>query len=99
MRIKVSIILAFFITFLSMPTVVSLIKNEINVSNYYTDNEEEEEEFSQKEYKECKASLKSDNLFFNNFYIFENKKDFVSIIKKNAASVSLDILIPPPKFC
>jgi len=83
-----------FITFLSTPTIVSLIKNGCDTTIFYSMSEEEQ---VHKEVKEVKAELK-----FNNF-------DFAAISKMTSSliisdnllkhdNVSASIFSPPPNI-
>jgi hypothetical protein len=94
MKFTASIILILFVTFLSTPTVVSLIQKSSDISMFYSFAEEE----IHKELKEVKAEIKqSFDYPFSDTTIKEN----LTIISENLSkhdNVSEEIFSPPPEL-
>jgi len=93
MKTAVSLFLFVFISFLAAPTIISLIKNNTDVSIFYSINEEE----IQKDCKELKADLNLHSYVFFEFNIVKNK----IIISKNHIkhdSLAEEIFSPPPEL-
>ncbi|TDP60903.1 hypothetical protein [Flavobacterium dankookense] len=94
MKFAAIIILFLFVTFLSTPTVVSLIEKNYDVSMFYSFAEEE----THKELKEVKAEIKqSFDYPFSNATIKENS----TIISENLSkhdNVSDEIFSQPPEL-
>ncbi len=92
MKLTVQIVLIMFVTFLSTPTIVSLISSKCDTSVFYSMSEEEQ---VHKEIKEVKAELK-----FNNFALVSILKLPSSIIitenQLKHDNVSASIFSPPP---
>ncbi len=97
MKFSASILLLFFITFLSTPTVVMLIEKKADISLVYDFSEEE----NQKENKEVKE-LKSDFTLKNQMELFAFKFNYSkNIISENVLKhnpISEEIFIPPPEL-
>ena len=92
MKFAVRFVLVLFITFLSTPTVVSLIENSCDTTLFYSMSEEEQ---VHKEIKEVKAELKSAT--FGLAFISSGKTS--GIISENASrhdNISAVIFSPPP---
>ncbi len=86
------LILVMFVTFLSTPTVVSMIKKGTDVSVFYSFAEEE----IHKELKEVKAEIKSYDYPITVLTVKKTK-----IISENLSkhdNVSEEIFSPPPEF-
>lgn len=94
MKFTAIIILFLFVTFLSTPTVVSLIEKSSDISMFYSFAEEE----IHKELKEVKAEIKqSFDYPFSDTSIKEN----LTIISENLSkhdNVSEEIFSPPPEL-
>lgn len=91
MKFAVSTLLFVFISFLSVPTIVTLIEKNVDVSAFYAFSEEEI-------HKELKAEFKEQFAFeFTNYHYLIKTKIF-SENQSNLALISKEILIPPPKF-
>ena len=94
MKFIASIILILFVTFLSTPTVVSLIQKSTDISMFYSFAEEE----IHKELKEVKAEIKqSFDYPFSDTTIKKNS----TIISENLSkhdNVSEEIFSPPPEL-
>ncbi|MDI1255083.1 MAG: hypothetical protein PSV16_03200 [Flavobacterium sp.] len=91
MKTAVKIVLFLFVFFLATPTIVSVIKKQMDVSAFYSMNEEE----TLKEIKEVKAELKFTNYEFA--IVPENTSTL--IISDNQLkhdNVSAVIFSPPP---
>jgi ABC-type uncharacterized transport system substrate-binding protein len=94
MKLMSRILLLLFITFLSTPTLVTLIEKQTDVSIFYNFSEEE----IHKDLKEIKANLKEDTtlVFFdwgqqeNSKIIFENLSRHDNVFSK--------IFSPPPEI-
>ncbi|WP_306351027.1 hypothetical protein [Flavobacterium sp. '19STA2R22 D10 B1'] len=94
MKIIVKLVLFMFITFLSTPTIVSLIQKDVDVSMLYSMSEEE----NHKEIKEVKAELKynfGDELLAftpttKRMICFEHLQKHDSLLE--------EIFSPPPEF-
>ena len=83
-----------FVSFLSTPTIISLIKKDTNVSAFYNFNEEE----IHKDCKLIKANLKQE--FDFTFINFRNETSS-NIISENLSkhdNVAEEIFSPPPEF-
>lgn len=92
MKNAVKLVLLIFITFLSTPTVVSLIENTCDTSVFYSMTEEE---LVHKEIKEVKAELRTLNL---DLTILDTEKTSI-IISMNGVkhdNVTPAIFSPPP---
>ena len=91
MKLAVQLVLIMFITFLSTPTIVSLIKENCDTSVFYSMSEEE----IHKEIKELKAEFK-----FTTIDLFKISKLTTSlIITENLLkhdNISASIFSPPP---
>jgi hypothetical protein len=96
MRITIHVLVFLFISFLSMPTIITLIEKKVDVSLLLSTSEEKEE--LQKEVKEIVAPLllESTVVFCSYFPQFGSK--ILNLDESNLVSVSLDIVIPPPKM-
>lgn len=95
MNFKINFLLFIFISFLSMPTVVVLIENNVDVSYFYSNAEEEEIQKETKCFNFMYCTNLISTLFLKNPFL--NK----TIINDNNFSfnlISRDIVIPPPKF-
>jgi hypothetical protein len=94
MKLITSILLLIFVTFLSTPTIITLIEKNTDVSLFYNFAEEE----ISKELKEIKADLRHHNEFiFVDLSYISNLK----IISQNNilhVSVSEEIFSPPPEL-
>lgn len=94
MKLATSILLLLFVTFLSTPTIITLIEKNTDVSIFYSFSEEE----INKELKEIKADLRHNKEFvFVDLSIFTTSK----IISQNNIihdSVIEEIFSPPPEF-
>jgi hypothetical protein len=92
MKLAVKLVLIIFITFLSAPTIVSLIKHNCDTTVFYSMSEEEQ---VHKELKEIKAEIK-----FTTIDLFKISKLTSSlIITENLLkhdNVSSSIFSPPP---
>lgn len=94
MKILAKLVLVLFITFLSTPTIVTLIERNTDVSLFYNFAEEE----IHKEVKEVKADLKQSFEYpFLNSDVLQNSK----IISENLSrhdKISEEIFSPPPEL-
>lgn len=94
MKFTAIIILFLFVTFLSTPTVVSLIERSSDISMFYSFAEEE----IHKELKEVKAEIKqSFDYPFSNTTIKENLT-IISVNLSKHDNVSEEIFSPPPEL-
>jgi hypothetical protein len=94
MKILAKLVLVLFITFLSTPTIVTLIERNTDVSLFYNFSEEE----IHKEIKEVKADLKQGFDYpFLDCDVLQNSK----IISENLSrhdKISEEIFSPPPEL-
>lgn len=83
-----------FITFLSVPTIVTLIEKETDISAFYSFSEEE----IQKQVKEIKAEVKTNynNELFNS--LNNAKTIIVSENRSKHDAISEEIFSPPPEL-
>jgi hypothetical protein len=90
MKIIVKFLIVFFLTFLSTPTIVSLVEKKVAISFSYDNSESDE---FQKE-------LKTDFIFLSLTYPLLNlKKKSITILSENLNkhdTISKKIVIPPP---
>jgi hypothetical protein len=90
MKIIVKFLIVFFLTFLSTPTIISLVEKKVAISFSYDNSESDE---FQKE-------LKTDFIFASLPYpLFNVKKKSITILSENLNkhdSISKKIVIPPP---
>ena len=90
MKIIVKLLIVFFLTFLSTPTIVSLLEKKGDISFFYDNSETEE---SQKDFK-------SEYIFEPiTFTVFNPPKKMVNILSENLSkhdTISKKIVIPPP---
>jgi len=93
MKIVVNIVLFLFIAFLAAPTVVSLIKDNADVSMVYSLTEEE----LQKEIKEVKAPASVFEPRFTFFALPKNSSLIKSASFRDHDNVSREICSPPPE--
>lgn len=94
MKFAVNIILFIFITFLSVPTIVTMIEKNTNVSAFYNFAEEE----LHKQIKEIKAEVKSN---YNNELLSSLNTKNTKIISENRSKhdgASEKIFSPPPEL-
>ena len=91
MKFAVSSLLFIFVSFLSVPTIVTLIEKKVDVSAFYSFSEEEI-------HKEMKAEFKYN--FNNEFPDFDyiTKTKIFSENQSDLDLISKEILIPPPKL-
>jgi uncharacterized protein YcsI (UPF0317 family) len=90
----VSIVLFLFISFLSAPTIISLIEKNTDVSMFYNFCEEE----FHKDCKEIKADLSHDYVFF---FVKQSYRITSKIISENLSrhdNVAEEIFSPPPEL-
>ena len=94
MKLAVNIMLFVFITFLSVPTIVTLIEKETDISAFYSFSEEE----IQKQVKEIKAEVKTNynNELFNS--LNNAKTIIVSENRSKHDAISEEIFSPPPEL-
>lgn len=97
MKLAVKLVLFMFLTFIVTPTVVGLIKEEVDTSLIYSMSEEEQHNHSGKESKELKADF-----VFVDFMIFSKytAKSTSLIISQHSLkydSASSSIFSPPPE--
>ncbi len=94
MKILTKLLLVLFVTFLSTPTIVTLIERNTDVSLFYNFSEEE----IHKEVKEIKADLRqSFDYPFLDAKVLQNSK----IISENLSrhdKISEEIFSPPPEL-
>jgi len=91
MKFAVKLVLIIFVTFLSTPTIVSLIEKNSDTSYFYSVSEEEQSN------KEIKAEFNFDTSF--EFIVFSNPVS-KPILSKNLLkhdAISSKIFIPPPE--
>ena len=90
MKIIVKFLIVFFLTFLSTPTIVSLVEKKEAISFSYDNSESDE---FQKE-------LKTDFIFsYITYPVFNLKKKSITILSENLNkhdTISKKIVIPPP---
>lgn len=90
MKIIVKLLIVFFLTFLSAPTIVSLIEKKGDISYYYDNSESED---FQKE-------LKTEFIFEPfTFIVFNPQKTTIKIFSDKISkhdTISKKIVIPPP---
>jgi hypothetical protein len=90
MKIIVKFLIVFFLTFLSSPTILSLVEKKVTIEFSYDNTESDE---SQKE-------LNTDFIFtFLSYNVFNIKNKSTTILFKNFNkhdTVSKKIVIPPP---
>lgn len=93
MRFTVYSMLIIFITFLSVPTIVTLIERQADVTVFYNFAEEE----ISKEIKEIKAELKSNysSELLNSLLSFSSK--IISENRSKHDAISEEIFSPPPE--
>lgn len=94
MKTVVSIVLFLFISFLSAPTIISLIEKNTDISMFYNSNEEE----FHKDYIEIKADLSHDYEFV---FVKLSYSKIAKIISENLSrhdNVSEEIFSPPPEL-
>lgn len=94
MKLAVNIILFVFITFLSVPTIVTMIEKNTDVSAFYNFAEEE----LQKQIKELKAEVKSN---YSNELLSSLNSVKTKIISENRSkhdAISEEIFSPPPEL-
>jgi hypothetical protein len=94
MKFAVNLLLFVFISFLSVPTIVTLIEEKVDVSAFYSAAEEE----IHKEIKQVKAEIKDSYNFDLTNYTYNSKTKIFSENQSNLDLISKEILIPPPKF-
>jgi len=92
MKILVNIVLFLFIAFLAMPTIVSVIEDEADVSVFYSLTEEE----IQKELKEVKAA--PEEFHFTFIGVTKNSSGIRSENLRKHDNVSEEIFSPPPEL-
>lgn len=93
MKLFVRLMLVFFITFLSAPTIVTLIEKNNDISLFYDFAEEE----IQKDFKEIKGEIIPDYFFaFTNFTQIKNTKIIFENLSRHD-NVSEEIFSPPPE--
>ena len=94
MKTVVSIVLFLFISFLSAPTIISLIKKNTDISMFYNFNEEE----LHKDCKEIKADLVYHyDIVFSDLIIVKKSKIISEILSKHD-NVAGEIVAPPPEL-
>ena len=94
MKYLSSIVLLLFVTFLSTPTIVTLIEKHTDISTFYSFSEEE----IYKEVKEIKANLKEESHI--ELTDWNNPKD-INIVFENLSkhdNVFATIFSPPPEL-
>jgi len=86
----VKLVIVFFLTFLSAPTIIGLIEKKCNVSFFYDNSETEE----------FQKDLKAEFIFEPfTFIVYNPQKKSCKILSNNLSkhdSVSKKIIIPPP---
>ena len=90
MKIIVGLLLVFFLTFLSAPTIVSLMEKNSDISFFYDNSETDE----------FQKDLKSEFVLESFNYIFlKSQKISIAILSENLSkhdNISKKIVIPPP---
>lgn len=95
MKVFVSILLFLFLSFLTAPTVISLVKDDADTSMVYSLNEEE----IQKEIKEIKEVKAQPGHEFN-VVLFSGYNTSSKIVSENLQkhdNISREIFSPPPE--
>lgn len=95
MKTYATLLLILFVTFLATPTIVSLIENKSDVSNFYSCSEEE---ISSKDLKEIKAELK--HVFDYPFIalIINTNSTIISETNSLHDKITPCIFSPPPEL-
>jgi len=90
MKIIVKLLIVFFLTFLSAPTIVSIIEKKGDISFFYDNSETED----------FQKDLKTEFIFESFTYIvFNPQKKSNKILSDNSSkldTISMKIVIPPP---
>lgn len=90
----VNILLFIFISFLSMPTIVTLIEKKSDVSILYSIDDKE----TQKDVKDLLESIDFDHKYVVRNFSNRNTPKIILKNISNLDSISFDIVIPPPKM-
>ena len=98
MKFAVKIVLLMFLTFIVMPTVVSLIKEDIDTSIIYSMSEEEHHNHSCKELKELKADLNFIDYLVFSKYTAKSSSLIISQHSLKYDTASSAIFSPPPNL-
>lgn len=93
MRYKVALFLIVFVSFLSMPTIVSLIEKKSDISVLLSVDDEEVE----KEVLDLYVTSDFQYSYAAQCFTYKSSLQKVSKQHTNLDSISLDIVIPPPK--
>lgn len=91
MKLVANILLFLFVSFLAVPTIVTLIEKKSDVSAFYSSAEEEI-------HKEIKAEIKECYSFDLINYSYTSKIRIFSGYQSNLMVLTKEILIPPPKM-
>jgi hypothetical protein len=90
MKIIIKLLIVFFITFLSAPTIISIIEKKGDISFYYDNSETED----------FQKDLKTEFIFEPfSFIVFNPSKKSSKILSDNLSkhdTISKKIVIPPP---
>jgi len=98
MKFAVKIVLLMFLTFIVTPTVVGLIKEDVDTSMIYSMSEEEQHNHSCKELKELKADLNFIDYLVFSKYTAKSSSIIISQHSLKYDKASSVIFSPPPNL-
>ncbi len=95
MKVLVSFFVFLLITFLSTPTIISVLDKDADISYFYTLSEEEE---SQVSFDEIKSVTLSSQELFSFFYNSSAILNVATVTNLNFTNLAHQIFSPPPEF-
>ncbi len=95
MKVLVSFLVFLLFTFLSTPTIISVLDNDVDISYFYTLSEEEESQVSFDEIKSVALSSQELLSFFHNSSVTLNVTMVANLSFTNLAH---QIFSPPPEL-
>jgi hypothetical protein len=94
MKIIAVLFITLFVTFLSLPTAVALVKKSTNMDKFYSMSEEE----NSNNWNEIIHKITYTETTISVFRILESNVTVMIFLSDKLPSIERDIVIPPPKY-
>lgn len=98
MKVVVSFLVFLLITFLSTPTIISVLDKDADISYFYTLSEEEEEEENQVSFDEIKSVALSSQELLSFFYNSSATLNVAILANLSFTNLAHQIFSPPPEL-
>lgn len=95
MKLFVKIVLVLFLSFIAMPTIVSIVDKKVDTAYFFNTTEEEE---SLSTFNEIKMVYETESLLSNTLINTTLVKKFLLVDEDLECNFSFSILLPPPEL-